>query len=480
MSTINTNIPSLVAARVLHANSNRLSTSLERLSTGYRINSGKDDPAGLIASEGIRSDKIAIQAAIGNAQAADKVVSVAEGALNEVNALLLELESLVDRSANTAALSDEEIQANQLQVDAILSSIDRIASTTQFKGKQLLDGSLDYNTTGVSSSDLTSVNITSARLVGGTTRTVAVQVTSAAETGQLFHGPGAASLGAAATIRVTGEFGSDTVSLVDGTSLTDVAAAINSSRDLTGVSATVTGAGASSQLVFSSTNYGRNSFVTVEAISGTMATTNADSQTVDTDFGLDVTATVNGVEAVTNGRNVSVRSTTLSADLILSEDLATANGTTSTSFTILGGGANFSLSPVIGLAGMESLGIKSVASSSLGNSEVGILATLRSGGVNDLDGSDLSNAQRIVRAASEEVSTLRGRLGAFQKNTIQPTVNSLQITLENTSAAESAIRDTDFASETAELTRAQILVSTATATLQLANNAPASVLQLLG
>lgn len=480
MSTINTNIPSLVAARVLHANSNRLSLSLERLSTGYRINSGKDDPAGLIASEGIRSDKIAIQAAIGNAQAAEKVVSVAEGALNEVNALLLELESLVDRSANTAALSDAEIQANQLQVDAILSSIDRIASTTQFKGKQLLDGSLDYNTTGITAADLTSVNVTSARLVGGSTRTVAVQVTSAAETGQLFHGPGAATLGAAATIRVTGEFGSDTISLLDGTALTDVAIAINTSRDLTGVSATVTGAGASSQLVFSSTNYGRNSFVTVEAISGTLATTNADSQTVDTDFGLDVTATVNGVEAVTNGRNVSVRTTTLSTDLILSENLATANGTSSTSFTILGGGANFSLSPIIGLAGMESLGIKSVASSSLGNSEVGILATLRSGGANDLDSSDLSTAQRIVRAASMEIGMLRGRLGAFQKNTIQPTVNSLQITLENTSAAESAIRDTDFASETAELTRAQILVSTATATLQLANNAPASVLQLLG
>ena len=480
MSTINTNIPSLVAARVLHANSNRLSTSLERLSTGFRINSGKDDPAGLIASELIRSDKIAIAAAIGNAQSAEKVVSVAEGALNEVNALLLELESLVDRSANTAALSDEEIQANQLQVDAILSSIDRIANTTQFKGKQLLDGSLDYNTTGIVGADLTSVNVTSARLVGGTTRTVAVQVTSAAETGQLFHTSGAATLGGAATIRVIGEFGSDTISLLSGTALTAVAPAINTSRDLTGVSATVTGAGASSQLVFSSVNYGRNSFVTIEAISGALITTDADSQTVDTDSGLDVTATINGVQAVTSGRNASVRSTTLSTDLILSENLATANGTSSTSFTILGGGANFSLSPIIGLAGMESLGIKSVHSSSLGNAEVGFLSTLNSGGANDLDSIDLAISQRIVRAASAEIGTLRGRLGAFQKNTTQPTVNSLQITLENTSAAESAIRDTDFASETAELTRAQILVSTATATLQLANNAPASVLQLLG
>lgn len=479
MSTINTNIPSLVAARVLNANNSRLSLSLERLSTGYRINSGKDDPAGLIASEGIRSDKIAIQTAISNALAAEKITSVAEGALNEVNSLLLELENLVDRSANTAALSNEEIQANQLQVDAILSSIDRISNTTAFKGKHLLDGSLDYSTTGLTNS-VDSVAINGARLIGGGSRIVTVQVTSAAETGRLIFDNNSATLATAATIRVAGEFGSDSVSLLSGTSLTAVATAVNISKDLTGVSATVTGTGAGSQLIFASTNYGRDAFVAVEQLSGTFTTTNAAGQTVTRDNGLDLTGTINGVKAIANGKNVSIRSSTLSVDLILSTALATANGTSATSFTILGGGANFSLSPVIGLAGQESIGIKSVSSSSLGNSSVGFLSTLASGQANDMDSNNLATAQRIVRQASREVSTLRGRLGAFQKNTIRPTVNSLQITFENTSAAESAIRDTDFARETGELTRAQILVSAATATLQLANSAPASVLQLLG
>ena len=144
MSTINTNIPSLVATRVFNANSQRLNTALERLSTGYRINSGKDDPAGLIASETLRAEKVAIQVAIDNSLAADKIVAVAEGALNETHVLLLELEALVDKSANTAALGTEEVRANQLQVDSILESIDLIANNTTFKGKNLLNGTLGY------------------------------------------------------------------------------------------------------------------------------------------------------------------------------------------------------------------------------------------------------------------------------------------------------------------------------------------------
>ena len=99
MSRINTNIQSLLATRVLNKNSRALNQSLERLSTGLRINRGKDDPAGLIASEGLRSSKVAITAAIDNANRANNVIGIAEAGLDEVNRLLLELENLVDRSA---------------------------------------------------------------------------------------------------------------------------------------------------------------------------------------------------------------------------------------------------------------------------------------------------------------------------------------------------------------------------------------------
>lgn len=128
MSRINTNIQSLVARRVFDANNALVNRTLTRLSTGLRINTGKDDPSGLIASETLRSQKVAIQAATDNARRADTLLAVAEGGLQEVNSLLLELEDLVDRSASTGGLSSDETKANQLQIDSILQSINQVSS----------------------------------------------------------------------------------------------------------------------------------------------------------------------------------------------------------------------------------------------------------------------------------------------------------------------------------------------------------------
>ena len=151
MSRINTNVQSLIAQRVLSQNNRSLSTSLERLSTGLRINRGADDPAGLIASENLRAEKVALGAAISNAERAEQVVNIAEGGLQEISTLLTQLEGLVTSSANEAGLSDEERSANQQQVDSILQTIDRVAGATSFQGLRLLNGNLDYATTNVSS-----------------------------------------------------------------------------------------------------------------------------------------------------------------------------------------------------------------------------------------------------------------------------------------------------------------------------------------
>ena len=120
-----------------------------------------------------------------------------------------------------------------------------------------------------------------------------------------------------------------------------------------------------------------------------------------------------------------------------------------------------------------------IAVSTLGNPTDGYLNTLKSGGTNSLSSTNLYTAQRIVDSAVKDVSTLRGRLGSFQKNTLETTINSLRVTNENLMAAESAIRDTDFATETANMTRSQILVQAATATLAQANYAPQNVLSLI-
>src|SRR5690606_6708246 len=111
---------------------------------------------------------------------------------------------------------------------------------------------------------------------------------------------------------------------------------------------------------------------------------------------------------------------------------------------------------------------------------VGVLSNLKSGGSANVVNGDLSKAQEVVESAIRQVSSLRGRLGAFQKNVVGATINSLGVALENTAAAESVIRDTDFAAETASLTRAQILSQAATQSLSLANAQPQSVLRLLG
>ena len=497
MTRINTNVQSLISQRALGRNNIALNTALERLSSGLRINSGRDDPAGLIASETLRSNIRAISTAIDNAVRADTIVAVAEGGLQEISSLLLGLENLVDQSANEAGLTPEEISANQLQIDSILASIDRLAQATAFGNKKLLNGAFAFTTSGVNITaatgaavnDLDAVQINSAKIPTGSFRSVNLNVVTRSEvaivsavgagtTGGAGN-PLAGTLAAATTLQVTGNFGADTLSFASGTTTASIATAINASKDLTGVSATASAAaGGATSLVLQSTTYGAEAFVSVSVLEN--AVTAFVSQAADVkDFGANGTVTVNGASAIVNGLDVSVRAGTLSADMTLTTAFGSVDGGT-TSFEVTGGGALFSISPTVGLSGQETIGIEELSAAKLGNSAVGFLATLKSGLANDLSKKKFATAQRIVRSAINEVASLRGRLGAFQKDTLASTINSLQVARENVTAAESAIRDADFALETSQLTRAQILVSASTSVLQLANAQPQSALALLG
>jgi flagellin len=471
MSRINTNVPALLAARNLTNNQAAMNTALQRLSTGLRVNSGKDDPAGLIASENLRSEKTAINAAIDNANRAANMVSVAEGGLQEVNDLLVQLEDLVDRSANVSALSDEERQANQLQIDSILDSINRIANTTSFQGKKLLNGNFDYTIAGVNTAELANVRINSAKIPEGSSRNVVVQVTASAK-----YGNNSALGASAVSLQVAGNYGTAMLSFSKSAKVSAIAYAINQVAEMTGVSATL---GASNtSLTFKSVGYGDTAFVSVKAIDpgSSFAVTDAGGNTVSNSNGTNASVLINGNTAITDGLKASVRTGDLSVDVILDPAFDKPG---SSSFTISGGGATFSLAPEQSLAGRESIGITSVATSSLGDSAVGFLSSLGTGQTHQLSAKKFGSAQRIIRSAIAQVSSLRGRLGAFQKETIQSTMNSLKVAYENTAAAESAIRDADFAVETSNMTRAQILVQSSTSVLQMANQAPQNVLALL-
>jgi flagellin len=468
MSRINTNVSSLIAQRVLTRNNNTLNTSLERLSTGLKINSGKDNPAGLIASENLRSEKAGIGQAIDNASRASNIVGTAEGGLSEVSSLLTELQSLVIATANSGGLSQEEIDANQLQIDSILSTINRVAQSTSFQGTKLLNGNYDYTTSGVTSTAVNNVRINAAKIPEGASINVVVQVVTSGTAGELTYSGGTVGTGGT-TIEVAGNLGTQQLSFASGTTVSSIATAINGITEATGVSATVSG----SDLVINSSDFGSTQFVSVRALAGSFTVTGGVS---GKDFGTDADVTVNGAAATAKGLTISYRSSGLDVEF----DLDTAfNLPGTTNFSITGGGADFALGSKVTESDKESLGIASVSTGNLGTSTLGFLSSLGSGQENSLSSGNLVSAQQILDRAVKQVSQQRGRLGAFQKFTIGSTINSLGVALENASAAESAIRDTDFAAETANLTRSQILSQAASSVLSQANASPQAALQLL-
>ncbi len=182
MTRINTNVSSLVAQNRLKSSNDDLNQALTRLSTGLRINSGSDDPAGLIASEALRSEITGLNKSISNTQRASQIISTADSALGQVSSLLNDVRGLVVEAANSGALSQEEIAANQLQIDSSLEAINRISQTTTFQGRKLLDGSLSFQTkAGANFSNVTDLKIDQANLGSTGSVDVNVKITAAAE-----------------------------------------------------------------------------------------------------------------------------------------------------------------------------------------------------------------------------------------------------------------------------------------------------------
>ena len=186
MTRINTNVSSLVAQSILGRSNSSLQQALTRLSTGLRINTGKDDPAGLIASENLRSDITSIRKAITNTERANQVIATADSALGQVSSLLNDIRGLITESANAGVITPDQIAANQLQLDESLSALNRIAQTTTFQGRRLLDGSLDFITTaGTGFSNITDLKIDQANLGATGSVSVAVTVSTAATQAQI-------------------------------------------------------------------------------------------------------------------------------------------------------------------------------------------------------------------------------------------------------------------------------------------------------
>lgn len=469
MTRINSNVDSLVAQNSLAKTNKALGVALNRLSTGVRVNSGKDDPAALIGGEFFRNELTSIKSAITNSNRTNNVLATADAALGEISNLFEDMKGILTASANSGVLSQEEIDANQAFVDSAIDSVNRIATNTQFAGKKLLDGSLSYQLSGLTygASGLQDVQVN--QFSGAADTQIDITMTTVAEqaTADLS---GFTTGNAQVSFQVVGNRGAATVTLGATANATDLAAAVNAVSDVTGISASGT--------TLTSVDYGEDSFVTLRDITGGLvdSATNITGSEF-TDEGVDVAGTIEGQAFSGRGLNATLRTGGIDISVQFG-DTATAGG--SFNFTIAGGGTQFQIGQEINASSQLNLGIRSFSAASLGDNSLGRLDTLRTGGTNDLRSGNFNTASQILTLATNQVSTARARLGAIQKNTLETNVSSLNVAFENITASRSQLVDTDFAVETANLTRLQIVAQAGTSALSIANSRPQNVLGLLG
>jgi flagellin len=313
MTVINTNIASLVGLTNVQNSTNELNTSLTRLSTGLKINSGQDNPAGLVASNTLGSQISAINQSITNSNRANDVLSTADAGLQQISGLLDQIRSLVQAGLSTGGETPDEQQANQSQIDQALSAINTVSANTTFAGEGLIDGSKAY-TTQVSSADSAKINtyqLNSVAFSGTPTVTLNADVKTAATQGQLFYGFVNGGLASNTTLEVSGANGTNVVSLGQGSSLSDVKSAINAVTSATGVKATATAA-----------VYGTATFGSAGSNNGTVFT-DIQSQATNPDQGVQTKpVTIKFATAAAN-QNLSVSSSSTSNSVTLTITLGT-------------------------------------------------------------------------------------------------------------------------------------------------------------
>jgi flagellin len=239
MTRINTNIASLRGLRSLNKATNALDQAMTRLSTGLKINSGRDNPSGLIASESLRVQVAAIEQSIKNSNRANNVIATADSALGEIGGLLTQIRGLVQEGLNTGALSRDEIEANQLQIDNALSAINKIASNTMFAGDKLIDGTKSFVTTitNADAAKLSDYTVNEAVLGTSGPMTLEAEVTQVAERGRLMYSGG--DFTEKGVLEIGGSKGSEVVFLGETSSVAHIADGINSATDSTGVIARI-------------------------------------------------------------------------------------------------------------------------------------------------------------------------------------------------------------------------------------------------
>ncbi len=467
-----TNTNTMTLLNIVNRTALNQSNTLKQLSTGFRINSGRDDPAGLIALESLNAEITAINAALSNNQRADAMLSTADGALGEISSLLTDIESLVASSASEGSLTAAEKAANQSQIDSAIESIDRIVSTTNFNGKRLVDGSQGVQTTGVTANTFENLRVYS-RGQSTSDLTVTAKVKTAAASAQAVTTMGAATLTADTELVIAGTEGTATITIGNGSDQDAVIAAINAATATTGVTATSDG----TAFNLATSGQGSDEFVSLTVLSGGTYSAGGPMANSGRQEGTNAVVTVNGEDITGDGADIYYNANGYSVSFSLGSSLDATNDTSN--FTLkAAGGLTFQLGA--GSSTRTTIGIDSVAAYSLGGGDSGgILSDIKSGGTLDLNQSS-ANSLKVVRKAISDVASVRGRVGGFQKFQVQASINNLNTTKTALTQATSAIGDTDFAVATSELNRQSVLMNSGISLLGLANQQAAQILSLLG
>ena len=497
-STINTNIASLNAQRNLMTSQNALSTSLQRLSSGLRINSAKDDAAGLAISERMTAQIRGMAQAERNANDGVSLAQTGESALGQMGTLLQRIRELAVQSANGTNTASDRQSLNQ-ELSSLTSELNRFATSTQFNGVTLFDGNFSSASFQVGANANQVVSATSANFKTdsyGTQQQLSVYsavIVSGAASGTLNN-----ATFASGTNTINGGYGSGTFTTTTTSSAKDVAASINL--------ATQTGVRAMAKNQFdvaltSGKDYNlqvTGSNTTAVAVSFSVGSTG----TTSTDLSAAVAAFNNrtsqtGITAKLNSAGTGITLTALDGSnvALAQDDSASGSITISANGDMTGaiGGTSTGLGSGTGaltITGQVTLDsdrsfsiVGTTASSGLFDSSVtdGKTSASTSKAVSDLDISTLNGANLAIRVADSAITAINNQRAAFGalQNRFAATISNLQAGVENVSAARSRIQDTDFASETANLTRNQILQQAGTAMLAQANALPQQVLSLL-
>ena len=453
---INTNILSLTTQRNLNRSQTELATSIERLSSGLRVNSAKDDAAGLAISDRFNTQIRGLDQAVRNANDGVSFSQVAEGALSTISDALQRVRELAVQSINdTNTPQDRQSLNNEAQ--QLISEVNRIANATQFNGQDILDGSLSSLTFQIGANQNQTLSVTGVDARGQQLGSRVVESGSISRTNL--------DLAIAADDFTINGAAVDLSGLAAGDSMTDVISAINDVFQTSDVVAAAETTTTSGDLAYAAS-------LATETISlnGVNIDIGASATVDDVVSAINSTSDASGVTASNNGGAV-----VLTAD---GRDIELVD-----SGAILGGDEDFFAGIVFSGDVGETITLAGTFTNTAGTAT---LATIDDtfadevlNGVDVLTASNSNAALRTVDFALQQVSSLRSEFGAIQ-NRLESTIANLQIGAENFSAARSRIIDADFAQETARFTRAQILQQAGISQVAQANSLPQLVLGLLG